>query len=118
MLSLLGAIWTWLADSANLLLDLANAGRDAENAVVIAITATLAVIRVTALLVIVVPAAVWLWNLVYQKAGKDREARVRVIVIVLIILSVVFEIWASPARKSDVDADNVARIEAGVTYGD
>ena len=40
MYSLSSAVWAWLTDSANILLDLAVAGRDAKNPVVLAIVAT------------------------------------------------------------------------------
>ena len=107
MLSFLCAVWTWLAESADILLDLANAGRDANNAFVIAIVSGLAIIRVTAFLLFMVPPFAWLWRqIVYKDKLKRGETQIRVAVIVLIVVSVVFEIWASPARKSGADAES------------
>ena len=100
MFSLLCTVFQWVAESADILLDLANAGRDAQNGFVIAIVSGLAIVRVAAFLLFVIPPAVFLWNLICKK-GKNEELRIRVVIIVLIVASVVFEIWASPAREQD-----------------
>lgn len=121
MFSLLCAVWAWLTESANILLDLANAGRDAENPFVIAIVATLAVIRIAAFLIFTIPALVWLKNQIWptrERRHKDEwieETGFRAFIIVLIIASVVFEFWVSPERKAATDAGNVPKIEAGDT---
>lgn len=121
MFSLSSAVWTWLADSANILLDLANAGRDAENPFVIAIVATLAVIRIAAFLIFTIPALVWLKNQIWvtkerrHKDGWIDETSVRAFVIVLIVISIAFEVWVSPERKAASEADNAPKIEAGDT---
>lgn len=121
MFSLSSAVWAWLADSANILLDLANAGRDAENPFVIAIVATLAVIRIAAFLIFTIPALVWLKNQIWvtkerrHKDGWIDETSVRAFVIVLIVVSIAFEVWVSPERKAASEADNAPKIEAGDT---
>lgn len=121
MFSLSSAVWAWLADSANILLDLANAGRDAENPFVIAIVATLAVIRIAAFLIFTIPALVWLKSQIWptrERRHKDEwieETGFRAFIIVLIIASVAFEFWVSPERQAASDADNAPKIEAGET---
>ena len=121
MFSLLCAVWAWLTESANILLDLANAGRDAENPFVIAIVATLAVIRIAAFLIFTIPALVWLKRQIWptrERRRKDEwieETGFRAFIIVLIIASVAFEFWVSPERKAASDADNAPKIEAGDT---
>ena len=121
MFSLSSAVWAWLADSANILLDLANAGRDAENPFVIAIVATLAVIRIAAFQIFTIPALVWLKNQIWvtkerrHKDGWIDETSVRAFVIVLIIVSIAFEVWVSPERKAATDAGDAPKIEAGDT---
>ena len=88
------AVWAWVTESANLLLDLANSGRDAGNAFVLAIAAGLAIIRVAAFLILIVPAAAWIFE-------KIQRETTRAVAIFLIVVTVVFEIWASPTRKTD-----------------
>lgn len=113
MFSLLCALWTWLAESADILLDLAVAGREANNAVVLAIVSGLAIVRVAALLLFVVPGLIWLWGKITytEKRGAYEETHVRVGIIALIIVSIVFEIWAVPGRKSDAETAVETRIE-------
>ena len=121
MFSLSSAVWAWLADSANILLDLANAGRDAENPFVIAIVATLAVIRIAAFLIFTIPALVWLKRQIWptrERRHKDEwveETGFRAFIIVLIIASVAFEFWVSPERKAATDTGDAPKIEAGDT---
>ena len=121
MFSLLCAVWAWLTESANILLDLANAGRDAENPFVIAIVVILSVIRVAALLIFTIPALVWLKNQIWvtrerrYKDGWIDETSMRRFIIVLLIASIAFEVWASPEWKEESDADNAPKIEAGDT---
>ena len=106
MYSLSSAVWAWLTDSANILLDLAIAGRDAKNPVVLAIVATLAVIRIAAFLIFVFPALGWLKRQIWatkewkHKDGRTEETSVRVFIIILIVASIAFEVWVSPERKS------------------
>ena len=73
MFSLFCAVWAWLADSANILLDLANAGREAENPFVIAIVATLAVIRIAAFLIFTIPALVWLKRQIWPTRERRQK---------------------------------------------
>lgn len=119
MFSLSKAVWAWLAESGNLLLDLANAGRATNNAFAIAIAATLAAIRIAAFLIFTVPALVWLKNQIWvtkerrHKDGWVDETSVRAFVIVLIVVSIAFEVWVSPERKAAPDAGNAPQIEAG-----
>ena len=119
MFSLSSAVWAWLAESANILLDLANAGREAENPFVIAIVATLAVIRIAAFLIFTIPALVWLKRQIWpprERRHKDEwieETGFRAFIIALIIASVAFEVWVSPERKAAPDADNAPQIQAG-----
>lgn len=119
MLSFLSAVWAWLAASANILLDLANAGRAANNAFVIAIVATLAVIRIAAFLLFTVPALLWLKSQIWptkERRHKDEwieETGFRAFIIILIIASIAFEFWVSPERKAAPDAENTPQIEAG-----
>lgn len=119
MYSLSRAVWAWLTESANVLLDLAIAGRDAENLFVIAIVATLAVIRIAAFLIFTFPALAWVKKQIWlttERKRKDewvQETSVRAFIIILIIVSIAFEIWVSPERKATPDADNTPRIEAG-----
>ena len=121
MFSLLCAVWSWLTESADILLDLAVTGRDAHNAFVIAIVATLAVIRIAAVLIFTIPALVWLKNQIWptrERRHKDEwieETGFRAFIIVLIIASIAFEAWVSPERKAATDAGNVPKIEAGDT---
>lgn len=110
MYSLSSAVWAWLTDSANILLDLAIAGRDAKNPVVLAIVATLAVIRIAAFLIFTFPALGWIKNQIWlttERKRKDewvKETSVRAFVIILIIASIAFEVWVSPERKSADEA--------------
>lgn len=110
MLSLSSAVWAWLADSANILLDLANAGREAQNPIVIAIVAALAVIRIAAFLIFMIPALVWLKRQIWptrERRHKDEwieETGFRAFIIALIIASIAFEAWVSPERKAAPDA--------------
>ena len=119
MFSLSSAVWAWLADSANILLDLANAGREAENPVVLAIVAMLAVIRIAAFLIFTIPALAWLKRQIWptrERRHKDEwieETGFRAFIIVLIIASVAFEFWVSPERKAATDAGDAPKIEAG-----
>ena len=120
MFSLSRAVWAWAADSANILLDLANAGRAAKNPFVIAVVVTLAVIRVAALLIFTIPALVWLKNQIWAtrerryRDGWIDETTMRTFIIVLIVASIAFEVWVSPERKAASDADNAAQqTEAG-----
>lgn len=121
MFSFLCAVWAWTTESANLLLDLANAGRDAGNVFVIVIAALLAVIRIAALLIFTLPALGWLKNQIWltterkHKDGWVEETSVRAFIIVLIIASIAFEFWVSPERKAAPDGNHTARIEAGDT---
>ena len=118
MYSLSRAVWAWLTESANILLDLAIAGRDAGNAVVIAIVATLAVIRIAAFLTFTIPALGWLKRQIWatkEHRHKDEwreETSIRVFIIILLVASIAFEIWVSPERKS---ADE-ARTEMEAAY--
>ncbi len=118
MFSLSSAVWAWLAESANILLDLANAGRDAENPFVIAIVATLAVIRIAAFLIFTIPALAWLKSQIWptrERKHKDEwieETGFRAFIIALIIASIAFEAWVSPERKA-ADAGDAPKIEAG-----
>ena len=121
MLSYLSAVWAWLTESANLLLDLANAGRATDNAFAIAIAATLAIIRLSALLIFTLPALGWLKSQIWltkERRHRDEwveETTLRAFIIVLIIASIAFEFWVSPERKAATDAGNAPPIEAGDT---
>lgn len=121
MCSFLYAVWAWAAESANILLDLANAGRAAENPFVIAIVVILSVIRVAALLIFTIPALVWIKNQIWvtrerrYKDGWIDETSMRRFIIVLLIASIAFEVWASPEWKEESDADNAPQVEAGDT---
>ena len=121
MFSFLCAVWAWAAESANILLDLANAGRAAENPFVIAIVVILSVIRVAALLIFTIPALVWLKNQIWvtrerrYKDGWIDETSMRRFIIVLLIASIAFEVWASPEWKEESDADNAPQVESGDT---
>ena len=118
MYSLSSAVWAWLTDSANILLDLAIAGRDAKNPFVIAIVATLAVIRIAAFLIFTFPALAWLKRQIWatkerkHKDGWTEETSIRVFIIILLVASIAFEVWVSPERKS---ADE-ARTEMEAAY--
>ena len=107
MFSLFCAVWAWLTESANDLLDLANAGRDTNNIFVIAVVATLAIIRIAAFLIFTLPALGWLKNQIWLKKERRRrdewveETSVRAFVIVLIVASVVFEIFVTPTRETE-----------------
>ena len=105
MFNLLCAVWEWLAESADVLLDLAVTGREAHNVFVIAVVSGLAIVRVAALLLFVVPAICWLVNFLIIRDKRGEILRVRVWAIVLIVASIIFEIWAVPGRKGDVDAE-------------
>lgn len=107
MFSLLCAVWAWLAESADILLDLAIIGREAHNVFVIATVSGLAIIRLAALLLFTVPAVVWLYRkIVYtEKRGVHEETQVRVVLIVLIIASIAFEIFAVPTHKDGTDTE-------------
>ena len=119
MFSFLCAVWAWAAESANILLDLANDGRAAENPFVIAVVVILAVIRVAALLIFTIPALAWLKNQIWvtrerrHKDGWIDETSVRAFIIVLIVVSIAFEVWVSPERKAATDADNAPQVELG-----
>lgn len=119
MLSYLSAVWVWLTESANLLMDLADAGRATDNAFAIAIAATLAVIRLAAVLIFTVPALVWLKRQIWatkerrHKDGWIEETNFRAFILVLILISLVFEFWVSPERKDASDAGHAPQIEAG-----
>ena len=121
MFSFLCAVWAWAAESANILLDLANAGRAAENPFVIAIVVILSVIRVAALLIFTIPALVWLKNQIWvtrerrYKDGWIDETSRRTFIIVLLIASIAFEIWVSPERETPPDAGNAPQVESGDT---
>lgn len=104
MFSLLCTVWAWVADSAAILLDLANAGRAEHNAFVIAVVSVLAIIRVAALLLFTVPAFVWLYRQIVYKVRRD-EIQVRVVILVIIVASIIFEIWAVPGRKGNADTE-------------
>lgn len=118
MYSLSSAVWAWLTDSANILLDLAIAGRDAKNPFVLAIVATLAVIRIAAFLMFTFPALAWLKRQIWatkERRHKDdwvEESSIRVFVIILLVASIAFKVWVSPERKS---ADG-ARTGTEATY--
>ena len=107
MFSLSSAVWAWLAESANILMDLADAGRATDNAAAIAIAATLAVIRMAAFLIFTVPALLWLKSQIWltrerkYKDGWAEETSVRAFIIVLIIASIAFEIFVTPKRESE-----------------
>ena len=112
MFSLLCAVWDWLAESADILLDLAVTGRAADNAFIIAIVSGLAIVRVAAFLLFVLPGLLFLVNLIIVRNKKSGEIlRVRVAAVVLIIASVVFEIWAVPGRNGDTETAVETRIE-------
>lgn len=114
MFSFLRVVWAWVAESAGILLDLANAGRAAHNFFVIAAVSGLAIIRVAALLLFMVPATYWLVNFIIVRDRKGEVLRVRVWVIVLIIASIAFEIFAVPARKGDADTNTETAVETRV----
>lgn len=107
MLSLSEAVWAWLAESANILMDLADAGRATDNVAAIAIAATLAVIRIAAFLIFTLPALVWLKNQIWLTKERKRrdewveETSVRAFIIVLIVASIAFEIFVTPKRGSE-----------------
>ena len=121
MFSLFCAVWAWLTESANLLMDLANAGRVTNDAFAIGIAATLAIIRIVAFLIFTIPALAWLKNQIWltkerrYKDGWTEETSVRAFVIVLIVASIAFEVWVSPERKAATDVGNAPQIEAGDT---
>lgn len=102
MFSLGKTVYFWAADSASILLDLANAGRASGNAVMTAIAATLALIRLAALLLFLLPALAWLYKQIFRKVRRE-EAGLRGVLIALLVASVLFEIWVSPTRPADAD---------------
>lgn len=116
MFSLLCAVWKWLAESADILLDLAVTGRAANNAFVIAIVSGLAIVRVAAFLLFVLPGLIWIWGKITykEKHGTYEETHVRVGIIVLIIASIVFEIWAVPGRKGNADTNEETTVETRI----
>lgn len=105
MFSFLSAVWAWASESASLLLDLANAGRVADNTLAVVIAAVSAVLRIAALLVFMVPGFLWLKNFIWVTEEHERrgvtveKTRVRTFVIVLLIASIVFEVVVSLTRK-------------------
>lgn len=103
MFSLGKTVFFWAAESASILLDLANAGRDADNGFVMAIAAGLAVARFGALLLFTLPALAWLYTLVFRRVKKE-DAALRAIIAILIVASVLFEIWVTPTRLSGTEA--------------
>lgn len=113
MLSLFSVIWAWVAESASLLMDLANVGRDAGNPYVIAVVVIHAIIRVAVLLALLVPSLRWLIGYIFYKDGDAKK--VRVLLIVLIVLSLVFEAVAAPTRPADASPD--AAITEGSDQG-
>ena len=102
MFSLCKTVFFWAADSASILLDLANAGRDSGNAVATAIAAALALIRLAALLLFLLPALAWLYKQLFRKVRRE-EGGLRGVLIALLIASVLFEIWVTPTRLTDAD---------------
>lgn len=113
MCSFLIAVWEWLAESADILLDLAVSGRAAHNVFIIAVVSGLAIVRVVAFLLFMIPGLLLLAKLIIVKDKRGEILRVRAWVIVLIIASIVFEIWAVPGRKGDADTETAVetRIE-------
>ena len=111
MFSMMCAVLTWAAESANDLLDLANMGRDANNVFVLAVAAILAAIRIAALLIFTLPALGWLkrqiWPTRERRRGDDwiEERGFRVFVVVLIVASIAFEVFVTPERESGADAE-------------
>ena len=103
MFSLCKAVYFWAADSASILLDLANAGSASGNAFMKFVAAALALIRLAALLLFLLPALAWLYRLLFRKVKKE-EAGLRAIFIGLIVVSILFELWVSPTRLSGTDA--------------
>ena len=97
MFSLGKTAFLWAADSASILLDLANAGRAADNGFVMAIAAGLAAVRVAALLLVTLPALGWLYR-------NLRRRDMRAPIIIVIVVSILFELWVSPTRLSGTDA--------------
>ncbi len=103
MLSLFGVILAWVAESAALLMDLANVGRDAGNPFVIAVVVFHAVIRVIVLLALIVPSLRCVFGYIFHRDGD--ASKVRVWLIVLIIASLVFEATMTPTRTADGNSD-------------
>lgn len=97
MFSLLCVVYSWTAESASILLDLANAGRVADDGLALAVAAGLAAVRVAALLLFALPAAWWLYKCLLK---KDMRAPL----IIIIVVSILFELWATPTRNADADA--------------
>lgn len=99
MLSFGLAIYTWAAESASTLFDLANAGRAADNGFVLAIAAGLAIVRLMGLLLFTLPPAWWLYE-------RLRKRDTRGLLIVVVVASILFELWVSPTRLTQTQPDN------------
>lgn len=111
MFSLCKTVFQWAADSASILLDLVNTGRASGDTAMTAIAATLALIRLGALLLFLLPALGWLYKQLFRKV-KREEVGLRGVLIALIVASVLFEIWVSPTRSADAD---VGQQDAAIT---
>lgn len=103
MLSLFSVIWAWVAESASLLMDLANVGRDAGNPYVIAVVVIHAIIRVAMLLALLVPFFHWIFGYIFHREGDAKK--VRVWLIILIVASLIFEAVVAPTRPADGSPD-------------
>lgn len=103
MLSLFAVIWAWVVESAALLMDLANVGRDAGNPYVIAVVVIHAIIRVAMLLALLVPFVRWIFGYIFHKDGDAKK--VCVWLIILIVASLIFEAVATPTRPADANPD-------------
>lgn len=116
MYSFLCAVWAWTAENANLLLNLANAGRMTGNTTALVIAATLAIIKIAALVIFI---GVGLWRLIkwiwvteeYEKKGVPfKQTRIRFVVLALVIASILFEMWACPTRRNGTTPDNLSAV--------
>ena len=106
MFSLVQAVYAWAAESAAILLDLANAGRAADNSLALAVAAGLAVIRFTALALFALPALWWIYRNLRRKDMRGP-------LIIIIVASILFELWATPTREAAPDAAITEQAEGG-----
>lgn len=116
MYSFLCAVWAWTAENANLLLNLADAGRMTGNTTALVIAATLAIIKIAALVIFI---GVGFWRLMkwilvteeYEKKGVPfKETRIRFVLLALVIASILFEMWACPTRRNGTTPDNLSAV--------
>lgn len=105
MFSLGKTVFLWAAESAAILLDLANAGRAADNGLALAVAAGLAAVRLMGLLLFTIPSAWWLYKCLLK---KDTRAPL----IIIIVVSILFELWATPTRNA---APDTASPDAAIT---